>query len=134
MTRHNRKTRYEKHDKLSLLGDRRGAVAVWAVLMMVAMLGVTALALDMGYLWMLKNRLQATADATALAGAALLTPLAPTPNVDAVMFPVKKTAVEFADKNMPALPHGKVLCTAGGGRVGGLPGWPFRRRAGTLAW
>ncbi len=42
--------------------DRCGSAAVFTALMMVVLLGVAALALDMGYLWMLKSNLQATAD------------------------------------------------------------------------
>ena len=102
MTRHNRKTRY---DKKGLLGDRGGAIAVWTALMMVSLLGITALVLDMGFLWVLKSQLQATADASALAGAARLTPPGQTPDVNQV----KSTAVAFAGKNMPAAPHGTVL-------------------------
>ena len=81
MIGHNRKTRYGKHDKKGLLGDRGGAIAVWTALMMVSLLGITALALDMGYLWVLKSQLQTTADASALAGAARLTPPARTTDI-----------------------------------------------------
>ncbi len=93
---------------IRLWRDRRGAVAVWTVLMMVSLLGITALALDMGYVWMLKNQLQATADATALAGAGRLAPEGETPDVTLV----KSTAVAFAGKNMAAAPHGTVLLEA----------------------
>ncbi len=85
--------------------DRCGATAVLTALMMVVLLGVAALALDMGYLWTLKNRLQATADATSLAGAGRLAPAGETPDVTLV----KSTATDFAGKNMSAAPHGTVL-------------------------
>ncbi len=94
MTRHNAK---------GLLRDRRGAVAAWVALMLVMLLGVAALTIDMGFLWVLRDRLQATADAAALAGAAQL-PV----EVDA-----KSGAVNYANKNLPPGAHGKILCTAG---------------------
>ncbi|MEE8223800.1 MAG: Tad domain-containing protein [Alphaproteobacteria bacterium] len=90
---------------IRLWHDRRGSAAVWAVLLMVSFLGVTALVLDMGYLWVLKNNLQSTADSTSLAGASRLVRPGQIPNVTQV----KSRAVGFAGKNMPAAPHGTVL-------------------------
>ncbi len=58
-----------RHDVKGLLRDRRGSVGVWSALMLVVLLGVAALPIDMGFLWVLRNRLQSTADASALAGA-----------------------------------------------------------------
>ncbi len=46
----------------------RGAVAVVVALLMIVFLGLTALAVDMGYLYTVKRQLQASADAAALAG------------------------------------------------------------------
>ncbi len=85
-----------------LLRDRRGAVGAWVALMLVMLLGVAALTIDMGFLWVLRNRLQSTADASALAGASQLTKT-PDPTL------VKAEAVAYAQKNMPIGGHGTVL-------------------------
>ncbi|MGE5195451.1 MAG: pilus assembly protein TadG-related protein, partial [Deltaproteobacteria bacterium] len=47
---------------------RRGAVAVLACLLMVALLGMVAFAIDLGYLATAQTELQRSADASALAG------------------------------------------------------------------
>jgi len=93
-----------RHNEKGLLRDRRGAVAVWAALMLVMLVGVAALVIDMGYLWVLRDRLQSTADAAALAGASQL-------GIDEAS--VKAEAVAYARKNLLPGAHGKVLCTAG---------------------
>ncbi len=73
--------------------------------MLVMLLGMAALAVDMGFLWVLRDRLQATADASALAGASQLTP---TPDAaDAAV--VKAEAVAYAQKNLPPGGHGTAL-------------------------
>ncbi len=91
-----------KDNAKGLLSDRRGAIGAWVALMLVMLLGMAALAIDMGYLWVLRHRLQATADAAALAGVSQLTS---TP--DAAV--VKAEAVAYAQKNMPPGGHGTVL-------------------------
>ncbi len=91
-----------KDNAKGLLRDRRGAIGAWVALMLVMLLGMAALAIDMGYLWVLRHRLQATADAAALAG---VSPLTSTP--DAAV--VKAEAVAYAQKNMPPGGHGTVL-------------------------
>lgn len=48
--------------------DDRGAVAVTVAVLLIVFLGLTALAVDMGYLYTVKRQLQASADAGALAG------------------------------------------------------------------
>ncbi len=63
--------------------------------------GVGAFALDVSYLYGLKHRLQAAADAAALAGASQL------PDASNA----RTTAIEFAAKNMPSTQHGTVLST-----------------------
>ena len=68
-------------------------------LSMGVLLGICALAIDSGYLYLLKNRLQATADAAALAGASQL-PIASD---------VRTVATDFAGKNMAVATHGSVL-------------------------
>ncbi len=68
--------------------------------MLVVLFGMAALAVDMGFLWVLRDRLQATADASALAGASQL-------NVDEAT--VKAEAVAYAQKNLPPGSHGTAL-------------------------
>lgn len=50
-------------------GREDGAVLVWMALMMVVLLGVGALAVDLGYGYAVKRQLSSTSDAAALAGA-----------------------------------------------------------------
>jgi Flp pilus assembly protein TadG len=53
--------------------DRRsGNIAVLAAVMLTAILGITALAVDVGYICAAKSQLQRTADASALAGASAI--------------------------------------------------------------
>jgi len=73
------------------------------------LLGVVALTIDMGYLWVLRDRLQSTADAAALAGASQLP----------VELDAKSTAVNYARKNLLPEAHGEVLCTAGSALAAG---------------
>lgn len=50
--------------------SRRGSVLAFIVFTMVTLLSFVALALDLGYLTVVKSKLQATADSAALAGTA----------------------------------------------------------------
>jgi len=52
--------------------DRRGATLVLIALLMVAMLGMVAFAVDLGYITTVKTELQRTVDSGALAGAGML--------------------------------------------------------------
>ncbi len=81
------------------VSDRRAVVGVWSALIIVLLLGVTALALDASYLYTMRNRLQATADAAALAGAIHL------PNTGLALV----EAENYARKNMSTQNHGTVL-------------------------
>ncbi len=92
-----------RHNEKGLLRDRRGAVAAWVALMLVMLFGIAALAVDMGFLWVMRNRLQSTADAAALAGASQL-------GVDEAT--VKAEAVAYAQKNLPPGSHGTALADA----------------------
>ena len=92
--------------------DRRGAVAVLTALMMAMLLGVASLALDMGFLWVMKNRLQSTADATALAGVLDLVDADEDGVADDSIY--RQTAVAYAYRNMASAAHGNVLATACG--------------------
>ena len=86
-----------------LLRDQRGVVAVIVALVLMMIVGTAALAVDVGYLYVLRNKLQATADAAALAGAGQL------PDQTAA----RAAAQDYAAKNMPAADHGTVLVAAG---------------------
>jgi len=55
--------------RLAVLKQERGAVLVLVGLLLFVFVGVTALALDLGHLYIVKNELQNAADAGALAGA-----------------------------------------------------------------
>lgn len=65
------------------LKDRRGITAVVVVIMIAVLLGFAAFAVDIGHVMVVRNELQNAADASALAGARVLFPSAPsttTPN------------------------------------------------------
>ena len=51
------------------LHDQKGATAVVIAIVMAALIGIVALAIDVGYVAVTKNELQNIADAAALAGA-----------------------------------------------------------------
>lgn len=59
---------------------QRGAVAVMTALCLTVLIGTTALAVDLGRAWVVRNELQNAADAAALAGAGALGPNYATPN------------------------------------------------------
>ncbi len=92
-----------RHGRKGLLRDRRGAVGVWSAMIVLMGLAMGSLTVDMGFLWVLRDRLQATADASALAGASQL-------GVDEAS--VKAEAVAYAQKNMSTGGHGTVLADA----------------------
>lgn len=52
--------------------DNRGIAVVYIALILVALLAITGLAIDIGYMYVVKTQLQNAADAAALAGAARL--------------------------------------------------------------
>lgn len=60
--------------KLTLAHDESGATAIVCAIVLTALCGFVALALDLGHLVMAKTELQRTADAAALAGATGLVP------------------------------------------------------------
>lgn len=61
-------------------GQHRGAVTVLVASTLAILLGFGALAVDVGYLFVVRNELQNAADAAALAGAGYLYPGPPTPD------------------------------------------------------
>ncbi|MCH8153028.1 MAG: hypothetical protein IH830_11745 [Planctomycetes bacterium] len=77
----------------------RGAVIIWVAISLTMLCGFAALAIDMGYLFVLKHQTQTTSDAAALAAVSQL----PDPAK------VLSVAVEYAGKNMPPADHGTVL-------------------------
>jgi hypothetical protein len=54
------------------VGEQRGAVLVLMAVLLIVLIGVAALAIDLGHLFVVKNELQNAADAGALAGAQAL--------------------------------------------------------------
>ncbi len=59
----------DKPSMKAFLRDQQGSVLTLLAASMVMVAGFTALAVDAGYLYALRSKLQATADAAALAGA-----------------------------------------------------------------
>ena len=51
---------------------RRGVVVVWVALLIPVLVGMTAFAVDIGYICMTRNHLQVAADAGAMAGVGAL--------------------------------------------------------------
>lgn len=81
---------------------RRGAVTVHVAVGMTMLCGVTALAVDIGMLYVAKSELQASSDAAALAGAwGLLDEerLKASPGMNYVVAEARDSAAEFAFKN-----------------------------------
>ena len=92
--------------------DRCGSVAALTVLMMGTLLGVASLALDMGYLWTLKNRPQATADATSLAGVPDLVDADEDGVADNSIY--RQAAVVYAYRNMAFTANGNIFAAGCG--------------------
>jgi len=87
---------------IQLWQDRRGAFAPVTALCLTALISFAALAVDMGFNYYTRNKLQVTADASALAGASQLEFL---PD----QAPMVAAAVDYADKNMDFAEYGSVL-------------------------
>lgn len=82
--------------------DRRGAFAPMTALVLTIVIGFGALTIDMGYNYVMRNRLQVTADSSALAGASQLEFL---PDQTLVV----AEALDYADRNMDFTTYGNVL-------------------------
>jgi Flp pilus assembly protein TadG len=80
-------------DRRAASASRRGAIAVLSVFFMVMMLLFTALAVDFGYVMVLRTELQSAADSSALAAAAAYS--------DSGSGVVDSIAVAYATQNMP---------------------------------
>lgn len=87
---------------LRLWRDRSGAFAPISALLLIVILGFGALAVDMGYAYIERSQLQATADATALTGALQL------PDQTEMV----NQALVIAEANMAATKYGTVLANA----------------------
>ncbi|MEO3429574.1 TadG family pilus assembly protein [Pelagibius sp. CAU 1746] len=90
---------------LQIWDDRDGAFAPVAALVMVGLLAFGALAIDMGYNYYNRNKLQVAADASALAGASQLSEYPDTT-------PIVSEAQTYAQNNMPVARYGTVLASA----------------------
>ena len=86
----------------AFLQDQRGSILTIMGFGLVVAAGFTALAVDISYLYVLKGRLQTTADFAVLAAVTQL------PDEDAA----RTMALEYTAKNMPAANHGTVLANA----------------------
>jgi hypothetical protein len=81
------------------LSNRKGIMIVWLALFLLPLLLIfLGLAVDMGYMYFVKNQLQVAADAAALAGAAKLDPGDPT----TLQTDARREAWKFACKNSAA--------------------------------
>ncbi len=96
----------------SLLRDRDGAIAVWFALGLLIFIPVMALAIDLPFAMVERNRLQVAASSGALAGAATLVDADKngTPDND----DYRTEAVAFAYKNLSVAGHGEILDTTCG--------------------
>src|SRR3546814_1926482 len=86
----------------NLWRDRSGAFAPISALVLTVIIGFGALTIDMGYNYVMRNRLQVTADAAALAGASQLEFL---PDQSTIV----PEARNYADRNMSIAAYGEVL-------------------------
>ncbi len=77
----------------------QGVVLVWVALLLVVIIAFVGLAIDGSYLFFMRSKLQATADAAAAAGVTQV----PTEER------MRQIAKEYAEKNMPPGVHGTVL-------------------------
>src|SRR5690349_12618084 len=59
---------------MSQVRNRKGVIIVIFAIMMVVLMGAAAMSIDMSRVWAMRNELQTSADAAALAGAIQLTP------------------------------------------------------------
>ena len=82
--------------------DEQGSIMAWTALGLVSLLGAAALTVDMGYMYVLNNQLQTTADAAASAAVKEL------PDQGAAL----AAAQDIVQKNMPSAAHGNVITAA----------------------
>ena len=87
---------------LKFLRDERGMIMPLVGVMVLLGVGFASLAIDMGYLYYLRGKVQTTADAAALAGAGQI------PN----MSDIREQAIGLARKNLPEDENGEVVSEA----------------------
>ena len=107
------------------LSGERGAVAVIFAILLVVLIGLAALAIDTGHLYVVKNELQNAADSGALAGARFLF------NEDGINTGANQTAYDAATSNNSE--HLAVEVNWGGGNEGDIQRghWSFPPRTFT---
>lgn len=86
----------------AFLRDQEGSIMVFMAFSLFVFFGLASLAIDMSYFYLLKNRLQTTADIAALSAVRQL------PDENATL----TVALEYTAKNMSTSNHGNVLATA----------------------
>ena len=86
----------------AFLRDQRGSTIMMFAVFLMAGVGFAAIAIDGGYLYSLKNKLQTTADAAVLVAVSEL------PDTDAA----RTAAIVMAGKNMAPGKHGAILASA----------------------
>lgn len=79
----------------SFRDNRDGAVSIWLAGGLVAMLGISGMAVDMSYFYVMRDRLQTAADSAALAGAVVVS------NPTAM----RQEAKKYAQLNVPGDPN-----------------------------
>lgn len=109
---------------LRLLRDHKGATVIFVAFAMVALLAFAALAVDVGYLYVVRNELQNAADAGALAGAQVLYNNAGTEVNEGAIDEGK----EFVAKNYSEKSQAQVLPDPNGVEIGH---WSFATRTFT---
>ena len=87
---------------LRFLRDERGTTLPLAGVMVLLGVGVASLAIDMGYLYTMRGKVQTTADAAALAGAGQI------PNMNNI----REAAIDLARQNLPEDANGAVVTQA----------------------
>jgi hypothetical protein len=91
---HARAARFAAREASGRLAQRRGAIAVYAAVMMVVIVAAAAFAIDVGMICVARAELQRTADASALAATfELLNQFSQAPNDPATVVPTKGTLV-----------------------------------------
>ncbi len=84
---------------LRFLRDQRGSILPMAGVMALLGIGFASLAVDMGYLYYMRGKVQTTADAAALAGAGQI------PNISKI----REHAIKLARQNLPEDDNGAVV-------------------------
>lgn len=95
-------THLNKSQSISRLSNNRGVALILVAGALVLLIALAALAIDIAYMYFVKNELQVAADASALAGAARLTGLIDSGGTVPAELEARKEAWKFACKNKAA--------------------------------